>query len=126
MKALQALIVEDSPVIRENLIAALEEMTPLKVVATAADEAAALQLLSRQEPPVDIAIVDIFLAKGSGLGVLRALQAQGSAIERVVLTNHATPAMRRECLALGASRVFDKSGEIDALIDHCLERAASA
>lgn len=126
MKALQALIVEDSPVIRENLIAALEEMTPLKVVATAADEAAALQLLSRQEPPVDIAIVDIFLAKGSGLGVLRALQAQGSAIERVVLTNHATPAMRRECLALGASRVFDKSGEIDALIDHCLERAAAA
>ncbi len=126
MKALQALIVEDSPVIRENLIAALEEMTPLKVVATAADEAAALQLLSRREPPVDIAIVDIFLAKGSGLGVLRALQAQGSAIERVVLTNHATPAMRRECLALGASRVFDKSGEIDALIDHCLERAAAA
>lgn len=126
MKALQALIVEDSPVIRENLIAALEEMTPLKVVATAADEKAALQLLQRQDPAVDIAIVDLFLAGGSGLGLLRALQAQGSAIERVVLTNHATPAIRRECLALGASRVFDKSGEIDALIDHCLERAAAA
>jgi DNA-binding NarL/FixJ family response regulator len=125
MKALQALLVEDSPVIRENLIATLEEMTPLRVVATAADEAAALQLLARPEPAVDIAIVDIFLAGGSGLGILRALQAQGSAVERVVLTNHATPAMRRQCLALGASRVFDKSGEIDALIEHCLERAAA-
>jgi DNA-binding NarL/FixJ family response regulator len=126
MKALQALLVEDSPVIRENLIATLEEMTPLRVVATAADEAGALRLLACREPRVDIAIVDIFLAGGSGLGVLRALQAQGSAVERVVLTNHATPAVRRQCLALGASRVFDKSGEIDALIEHCLERAAAA
>lgn len=123
MKPLQALLVEDSPVIRENLIAALEEMTPLRVVATAEDEAGALQLLSRPEPGVDIAIVDIFLARGSGLNILRALQAQGSTVERVVLTNHATPAMRRQCLALGASRVFDKSGEIDALIEHCLGRA---
>jgi DNA-binding NarL/FixJ family response regulator len=125
LKALSALIVEDSPVIRENLIAALEEMTPLCVVATAEDEAGALRLLAEQRPPVDIAIIDIFLARGSGLGVLRALKVQGSAIERVVLTNHATPAMRRECLALGASRVFDKSGEIDALIEHCLERATA-
>lgn len=125
MKALQAILVEDSPVIRDNLIATLEEMTPLRVVATAADEAGALRLLAGREPPVDIAIVDIFLAGGSGMGVLRALQAQGSAVERVVLTNHATPAVRRQCLALGASRVFDKSGEIDALIEHCLERAAA-
>ncbi|MBL8351288.1 MAG: response regulator transcription factor [Burkholderiaceae bacterium] len=124
MKALKAILVEDSPVIRENLIAALEEMTSLTVVATAADEAGALRLLSTPEAPVDIAIVDIVLVRGSGLNVLRALQAQGSPIERVVLTNHATPAMRRQCLALGASRVFDKSGEIDALIEHCLERAA--
>jgi len=124
MKPLQALLVEDSPVIREKLIAALEEMTPLRVVATAEDEAGALQLLSRPEPGVDIAIVDIFLARGSGLNILHALQAQGSPVERVVLTNHATPAMRRQCLALGASRVFDKSGELDALIEHCLGRAA--
>ena len=129
MKALHALLVEDSPVIRENLIAALEEMTPLRVVATASDEAAALALLAQREPPLpplDMAIVDVFLAQGSGLGVLRALQAQGSAIERVVLTNHATPALRRQCLALGASRVFDKSGEIEALIEHCLARAHAA
>ena len=129
MKALHALLVEDSPVIRENLIAALEEMTPLRVVATASDEAAALAVLAQREPPLpplDMAIVDVFLAQGSGLGVLRALQAQGSPIERVVLTNHATPALRRQCLALGASRVFDKSGEIEALIEHCLARAHAA
>lgn len=125
-RPLQAVLVEDSAVIRENLIATLEEMTPLRVVATAVDEAGALALLASPPAPVDLAIVDIFLARGSGLNLLRALQAQGSPVERVVLTNHATPALRRQCLSLGASRVFDKSGEIDALIEHCLNRAASA
>ena len=38
MVNLKTYIVEDSPVIRENLIATLEEMVPLEVVGTAEDE----------------------------------------------------------------------------------------
>ena len=38
MTQLKAFIVEDSPVIRENLVAALEEMAPIRVVGTAEDE----------------------------------------------------------------------------------------
>ena len=38
MTQLKAFIVEDSPVIRENLVAALEEMAPIDVVGTAEDE----------------------------------------------------------------------------------------
>jgi hypothetical protein len=41
----------------------------------------------------------------------------------VVLSNYATPDMRRKCLDLGASRVFDKSNEIDALILYCARLA---
>ena len=33
--------------------------------------------------------------------------------------------MRRACLALGAERVFDKSTEIDALVQYCADLAAS-
>jgi hypothetical protein len=32
--------------------------------------------------------------------------------------------MRRKCLELGAHKVFDKSNEIDALIQYCSELAA--
>ena len=64
-------------------------------------------------------IVDIFLKGGSGLGVLRAAQALPRAGDMVVLSNYATPDMRRKCLELGADRVFDKSNEIDALILYC-------
>lgn len=123
MTPLKAFLVEDSPVIRENLVAALEELLPLRVVGTAEDEAGAVSWLADTANSCDIAIVDIFLRRGSGLGVLRALQQKSASFDRVVLTNYATEDMRRQCLLLGASHVFDKSGDIDALVAHCLELA---
>jgi DNA-binding NarL/FixJ family response regulator len=119
MPALKAFIVEDSPVIRENLIAALEELAPVHVVGTAEDEPGAVHWLASSEHPCDLVIIDIFLKRGSGLGVLRAVSALDKPMSLVVLSNYATADMRRKCLELGASRVFDKSNEIDALIIYC-------
>ena len=121
MTSLTAFIVEDSPVIRENLVAALEEMAPIQVVGSAEDEASALRWLS--ENACDLAIVDIFLKSGSGLGVLKTASLSDRPIKLVVLSNYATPDMRRKCLELGADRVFDKSNEIDALILYCCRLA---
>ncbi len=123
MPALNAFIVEDSPVIRENLIAALEELAPVKVVGTAEDESAAVSWLGG-ERQCDLVIIDIFLKRGSGLGVLRAATEMHKPMSLIVLSNYATPDMRRKCLELGASRVFDKSNEIDALIQYCARLAS--
>ena len=122
MPALNAFIVEDSPVIRENLIAALEELAPVKVVGTAEDEPTAVSWLGGSRE-CDLVIIDIFLKRGSGLGVLRAASELHKPMSLVVLSNYATPDMRRKCLELGASRVFDKSNEIDALILYCARLA---
>lgn len=123
MPALKAFIVEDSPVIRENLIAALEELAPVEVVGTAEDESTALDWLGGPEHGCDLVIIDIFLKRGSGLGVLRAASGLSKPMSLIVLSNYATPDMRRKCLELGASRVFDKSNEIDALILYCARLA---
>jgi DNA-binding NarL/FixJ family response regulator len=117
---LRTFIAEDSPVIRENLVAALEEMLPLKVVGTAADEAGAIAWLSDPANACDLGIIDIFLTRGTGLGVLKAIRGSNSRIKLVVLSNFATAEMRRKCLDLGADQVFDKSNEIDALIGYCI------
>jgi DNA-binding NarL/FixJ family response regulator len=74
MTPLKTYLVEDSAVIRESLIAALEELGPIEVVGTAEDEACAVQWLT-QGNQFDLVIVDIFLKGGSGLGVLRAANA---------------------------------------------------
>ena len=123
--ALKTFLVEDSPMIRENLIAALEELAPVEVVGTAEDERSAVDWLASVPAACDLVIVDIFLKGGSGLGVLRAASALRKPMTLIVLSNYATPDMRRKCEALGASRVFDKSNEIDALIEYCEELAAS-
>jgi DNA-binding NarL/FixJ family response regulator len=120
MTPLKALIVEDSPVIRENLIATLEEMVSLQVVGTAEDEANAVAWLNDGKNACDLVIVDIFIKRGSGLGVLQKTHPAPSARKHVVLSNYATPDMRRRCLELGADEVFDKSNEIDSLIDYCV------
>lgn len=123
MPPLKTYLVEDSPVIRESLIATLEELAPVQVVGTAADEQTAVTWLSTPGQAVDLVIVDLFLKGGSGLGVLRAAQTMLRRHVMVVLSNYVTPDMRRQCLALGASRVFDKSHDLDALIQYCSDQA---
>jgi DNA-binding NarL/FixJ family response regulator len=120
---LKTFIVEDSPVIRENLIATLEEMVPLQVVGHADHETGASAWLADPAHRCDLVIVDIFLRQGSGIGVLQRLRQLDHPADRVILTNYGSADLRRQCLALGADRVFDKSGDIDALIDHCLALA---
>jgi DNA-binding NarL/FixJ family response regulator len=124
MAHLRTYIVEDSPVIRENLIATLEEMVPVEVIGTADDETSAAQWLGQSGNACDLVIIDIFLKSGSGLGVLQAARNAEGRRKLVVLSNYATPDMRRKCLQLGADKVFDKSNEIDGLISYCARLAA--
>ena len=123
MADIKAFIVEDSPVIRENLAAALEELAPVHVVGSADDEPAAVSWLAAEGQACDLLIIDTFLKRGAGRGVLRAAGELHRPMSLVVLSNYATPDMRRKCMDLGADRVFDKSNEIDALLQYCVRLA---
>jgi DNA-binding NarL/FixJ family response regulator len=109
-------IVEDSSIIRENLIEALQENAPVEVVGTAEDERSAVAWLRDRNHASELVIVDIFLKSGSGLGVLKAMQDMPDAPMRIVLSNHATPEIRVKCQQLGATKVFDKSNELDEML----------
>ena len=116
MDNIKIYLVEDSSIIRENLIDALHENAPIEVVGTAEDERSALSWLSDRSHACDLAIVDIFLKSGSGLGVLKAMGDMPEAPTRIVLSNHATPEIRVKCQQLGATKVFDKSNELDEML----------
>ncbi len=118
---MKAFVVEDSAIILNSLVATLEELTRVKVVGTAPDAASAIAWLIKPTNEFDLVIIDIFLKSGSGLSVLEAISEHSIQAKRVVLSNYATPAMRLRCKALGAHRVFDKSSEIDELVDYCAE-----
>ncbi len=116
---LKTFIVEDSPLILEKLVSTLEELAPVQVVGSAADEASAVAWLTHSGMQCDLMIIDIFLKAGTGLGVLRAATNLGVKSKRVVLTNYATADMRQACRELGADRVFDKSSEVEELLAYC-------
>ncbi|MES2941962.1 MAG: response regulator [Pseudomonadota bacterium] len=117
--ALITYIVEDSATIRENLISTLEEIAPVKVVGFAETENEASRWLSANNGDWQLAIVDLFLKEGSGLGVLKGCQNRNNDQKVVVLTNYATDDIRRRCAELGSDAVFDKSNELEQLLDFC-------
>jgi DNA-binding NarL/FixJ family response regulator len=124
MSLLQIYIVDDSKIIRDSLTATLEELSPVRVIGSAEDEATALHWLGEPAHRVDLVIVDLFLKAGSGLGVLKATKAHRRDGKVIVLSNYASQAMRHKCLALGADEVFDKSQDIDALLTYCRQLAS--
>ena len=123
-RPLRCFLVEDNAVIRQNLIATLEEMLTVEVIGTAEDEPGALRWLQSAHKPCDLVIIDLFLKHGSGFGVLGRVHELMPEAHPVVLSNYATPDIRRRCLALGAERVFDKSAELEDLLDHCVTLGA--
>jgi CheY-like chemotaxis protein len=121
---LRTFIVEDNATIRENLIGTLEELASVVSLGWAEGEKEACAWFEHHRGEWDLAIVDLFLKQGSGLGVLETCQERGGNQRLIVLSNYATEDMRKRCEQLGADAVFDKSNEIDALVEYCLALGA--
>jgi two-component system OmpR family response regulator len=122
----RAYIVEDSPTIRENLIETLHELALVDAVGTADTEREGKKWLAQQENYWDLAIVDLFLKEGSGLNILEACRDRRPGQKMIVLSNHATDDVRWRCAQLGADAVFDKSTEIEKLVDYCVNERVKA
>ncbi|HMC14900.1 MAG TPA: response regulator [Albitalea sp.] len=117
----RAYIVEDSPMIRQNLIETLQELAAVEPVGSAETEHEGKRWLAQNDGYWDLAIIDLFLKEGSGLNILEACRLRRPTQKMIVLSNHATNDVRWRCAQLGADAVFDKSTEIDALVDYCVK-----
>lgn len=122
---LRTYLVEDNPTIRDNLIATLEELASVAAVGTADNENDGKAWLLNNPQEWDLAILDLFLKQGSGLGVLAACKDRRPNQKLVVLSNYATADIRQRCAQLGVDAVFDKSNEIDSLIDYCVLQSSA-
>jgi len=118
---LQAYVVEDNATIRENLIGTLEELTCVHVAGATATEEEALSWLVQNAQQWDIVIVDLFLKQGSGMRIAQQVKRTRPAQKIVVFSNYINANVRKRCAQLGVDAVFDKSTEIDALVDYCVQ-----
>ena len=116
-------LVEDNDAMRHSLIAMLHEFAQLDVSGSSGTEQEATDWLRAHGEQWRLAVVDLFLLKGSGLGVVTSFRQRKPWQKMVVLTNYATPDIRRRSLALGADAVFDKGKELDAFFAYCSDHA---
>lgn len=116
---LKVVLIEDSPLLRQTLGSMLGELAGVDVVGGAEDERSAIELLQSKRP--DLAIVDLQLRTGSGLGVLWALSVHPEQFghpRAVVFSNHSQAVVRERCFALGVDRFFDKATQLEQLLSY--------
>lgn len=103
---MKAYLVEDAVQIRDRLKSTVEDAGG-QVVGMADTEADALAGLAQTRP--DIAVVDLSLAQGSGIEVVRKIKITNPSLVVIVLTNFSDSKYRKICLDCGADYFMDKT-----------------
>lgn len=122
---LKVLVVEDSAEIQGLLQAMLSEIPSVEVIAVVDTEASAIKVLEGGH--ADLVIVDLELQSGTGLGLLKVLSESGDfegRVKVVVFSNYSNLVIRHRCLSLGAKAFFDKSFQIDELLEFVQSEAS--
>jgi CheY-like chemotaxis protein len=110
------LLIEDSAVLSRRLVDLLSEPGRVSVAAQAATQSEAL--LRLHEAAYDVLVVDIELAEGNGVAVIRQVRQLFPPDAQplvVVLTNYASDFVRDHCFAAGADYFLDKMRDISQL-----------
>ena len=120
---LRVLIADDSRPIAEMLTDLLAERGRVEVVGIGESQDAVLQAIHELKP--DVVVLDLQLAAGSGMDVIRAVRADPALMTTrlLVTSNHVSTPMRAGCLELGADSFYDKVKELGALATKIRELA---
>lgn len=108
-------LVEDSPTQVAALRRVFDELG-LPLAAVHPTEAQAKLWLAANPDSWHLAVVDLILEQGTGMGVISRCRQRPPGAKVVVLSDYATPGIRAHCFKLGADAVFQKAGETDAFI----------
>lgn len=107
----RVLLVEDSRLLADRLRESLEALEGVEVVASVADELAAIEALTQRD--VDAVVLDLQLRQGTGFGLLERLGRERPTI--IVFTNYELPEYQRRARALGVEHFLSKSRDYERL-----------
>jgi DNA-binding NarL/FixJ family response regulator len=114
------LLVEDFQHLRGLVADLLGSIGDFVIVGEVATEAEAKLWLDDHAGQWKLAVVDLILEQGTGMGVIaKCKQTPGTHV--VVFSDYATPGIRKHCLRLGADAVFQKSSDLPAFMAFCSE-----
>jgi DNA-binding NarL/FixJ family response regulator len=112
---MKVLIVDDSAIVRERLIAMLAKITEAENISYAEDVPEAISSIQKLNP--EVVILDIRMPGGSGIDVLREIKKNNQTTLVITLTNYPYPQYRRKYIDAGADFFFNKSTEFDKVTE---------
>ncbi len=117
-RPLKVFVIEDNEVLRNLIVDALRDIPSIEVLFYADNEISATNWLSSNDSAWDLAVVDLHLKQGSGVGALNWCTTRRPNQRVVVLSGELNEEIRQKCLALGADAVFDKATEMSDFLDY--------
>ena len=118
-RSLKVFIIEDNVVLRNIIVDALRDIPSVDILFYADNEISATNWLSSNDGAWDLAVVDLHLRQGSGVGALNWCTTRRANQRVVVLSGELNEEMRQKCLALRADAVFDKGTEMNDFLAYC-------
>jgi DNA-binding NarL/FixJ family response regulator len=115
MQAINVLLVDDHPVVRQGLISLLSQYPDIHVVAQADRAATVLELAAQLRP--DIILLDVRLEDASGLDVARQLRSARCAARIIILTSYDDESYLLEAARLGVDGFLLKNTSAEVLAD---------
>jgi DNA-binding NarL/FixJ family response regulator len=115
-------IVDDHPVVRHGLRQLIGAEADLEVCGEAGGEAQALRGIDETGP--DLVLIDVSLAEGSGLSLLKTLSAREDGVKCVVVSMHDEQLLAERCIESGASGYVNKQEATELLVE-AVRRALS-
>jgi two-component system OmpR family response regulator len=120
--SVRVFLVEDMKQVRDLVSDLLASVGNFRVVGASGTEAEARLWLAEHPGAWDLAVIDLVLEQGSGIGVIPTVRdmAAGRGGNVVVFSDYASDGIRNHCLRLGADAVFLKS-QTREFMDYCSE-----
>lgn len=115
---IRVFLVEDLGRTRSAMVSLLRSLDRFTVVGDATGEAQAARWLDENPGGWDLAIVDLMLEQGTGLGVVSHCATQQDRGKVIVYSGYANSALAQRCKALGADAVIDKAN-LNGLLEFC-------
>lgn len=114
-KKVQILIVDDHPLVREGFKALISTQPDLEVSGEAASFSDAIELSASSEP--DLVIIDLSLAGGSGLELIKRFHARSPSLRMLVCSMHDESLFAERVLKAGAHGYINKQEVTDHVIN---------
>jgi DNA-binding NarL/FixJ family response regulator len=113
----RVVVADDHPLIREAIRRRLEAASDIELVGEAASGEGVLELLTGNDVPIDLAILDIQMAPLSGLETTEIIRARHPGTEVLILTGTAEPLVVLDGLRKGAKGYLLKHRDSQQLLN---------